>query len=89
MYLCHGVSTDQLIFRTILARIFNIFKAALNQWTKPTDLKMVLESLSNNGGDGYTKTSVKKCVLAALNFITLIPSRSIHQMLANFSGVEF
>jgi len=36
-----------------------------------------------------TKTSVKKCVLAALNFIALIPSRSIYQMLANFSGVEF
>ena len=35
-----------------------------------------------------TKALVKKCVRAASNLITRIPSRSI-QMLANFSGVEF
>ena len=35
-----------------------------------------------------TKTSVKKRVRAALNFIALIPSRTIRQMLPNFSGVE-
>ena len=40
MYSCHGVSINQFIFITILARIqFNIFKVALNQWAKPTDLK--------------------------------------------------
>ena len=35
------------------------------------------------------KTSLKKWIRAASNFIALIPSRSIRQMLANFSGVEF
>ena len=53
MYSRHGVSTDQFIFRTILARIFNIFKVTLYQRAKPTDLKMVLRSLSNNDGAGY------------------------------------
>ena len=33
------------------------------------------------------KTSVKKCVCAASNLITCIPSCSISQMLANFSRV--
>ena len=36
-----------------------------------------------------TKTPVKKCVRASLNLIALIPSPSIREMLANFSGVEF
>ena len=35
------------------------------------------------------KTSLKKWILAASNFIALIPSRSIRQMLVNFSGVQF
>ena len=35
------------------------------------------------------KTSVKKWIRAAQNFFPPIPSRSICQMLANFSGVEF
>ena len=35
------------------------------------------------------KYELKMCFRAALNFITLIPSRSIHQLLADFSGVEF
>ena len=36
-----------------------------------------------------TKTSVENGVRAASNFITRFPSRSIREMLANFSGVEF
>ena len=36
-----------------------------------------------------TKTSLKKGILAASNFIALIPSRSIRQMLVNFSGDQF
>ena len=35
------------------------------------------------------KTSLKKLIRAASIFIGLIPSRSVRQMLANFSGVEF
>ena len=35
-----------------------------------------------------TKTPPKKLIRAASNFIVLIPSRSILQMLAIFSGVE-
>ena len=35
-----------------------------------------------------TKTSLKKWIRAASNFIALIPSRAILQMLAIFSGVE-
>ena len=35
------------------------------------------------------KTCLKKWISAVLNFIALIPSRSIWQMLANSSGVEF
>ena len=36
-----------------------------------------------------TKTSLKKWICVASNFIVLIPSRLIRQMLANFFGVEF
>ena len=36
-----------------------------------------------------TKTSLKKWIRAASNFIALIPSRLIRQMLANVFGVEF
>ena len=36
-----------------------------------------------------TKTSLKKRIRAASNFIALIPSLLIRQMLANFCGVEF
>ena len=35
------------------------------------------------------KTLLKKWICAASNFIALIPSRLIRQMLANFVGVEF
>ena len=35
-----------------------------------------------------TKTSLKKWIRAASNFIALIPSRLIRQMLAYFFGVE-
>ena len=43
---------------------------------------------SNNNSATATKMSVEKRVRAALNFIALIPSRKIRQMLANFPGVE-
>ena len=36
-----------------------------------------------------TKTSLKMWIRATSNFIALIPTRSIRQMLAIFSGVEF
>ena len=36
-----------------------------------------------------TKKSLKKGIRTASNFIALIPTRSIRQMLADFSGVEF
>ena len=36
-----------------------------------------------------TKKSLKKGIRASSNIIALIPSRSIRQMLAIFSGVEF
>ena len=48
-----------------------------------------LGNLSNDDGDSSTKMSLKKCSRAASNFIAIIPSRSICQMLAIFSGVEF
>ena len=48
-----------------------------------------LGSLSNDDGDSSTKMSLKKCSRAASNFIALIPSRSICQMLAICSRVEF
>ena len=46
----------------------------------------VIGPLSNNPATAK-KTSVKKCVRAASNLMR-IPSRSIRQMLANFSGVK-
>ena len=36
-----------------------------------------------------TKTSLKKWIRAASNFIALIPSQLIRQMLENLFGVEF
>ena len=49
---------------------------------------MILGSLRNKEGDGY-KNVTKTWVRAASNLIALIPSRSIHQILENFSRVEF
>ena len=49
---------------------------------KPWDLNF--RELSNNDRDCYEKS-----IRAASNFIALIPTCSIRQMLANFSGVEF
>ena len=43
---------------------------------------------SNNDGDGY-KTSLKKWIRTASNFMALIPSGLLRQMLANVFGVEF
>ena len=45
-------------------------------------------SLSNNDGLGY-KNVIEKYIYAALNLIALVPSRSIRQIMANFSGAEF
>ena len=36
-----------------------------------------------------TKTSLRKRIRATLNSIALIPSRSLRQVLANYSGAEF
>ena len=54
--------------------------------TRPNgDKKMV----SKHDGDGYLKTSLKKPWIAATsNFIALISTRSIRQILTNFSGVK-
>ena len=49
---------------------------------------VIITELSNNHGDGLLwKRHLKS--RAASNFIALIPSRLIHQMLANFFDVEF
>ena len=34
------------------------------------------------------KTSLEECIRAALNFITLIPSYSVNQILANVLGLN-
>ena len=47
----------------------------------PQPLYNTKESLSNNGGDVY-----ENVVCAASNFIALIPSRLLSQMLVNFFG---
>ena len=52
-------------------------------WRWRTELK-----LSNNKSDG-SENVTKKLTRAASNFIALIPSRSVLQMLAIFSEVEF
>ena len=55
---------------------------------KPFDLPKEIEGhllAGYNDGDGYTKTSLKKGVRAASNLIAFILSRSIRQILANFS----
>ena len=44
-------------------------------------------SFSNNDGDGYENVS-KNCVRATSTLMALIPSRSIRQVMANFSEVE-
>ena len=54
----------------------------------PKCVEKWIGSLSNNDGDGYENVTLKVS-RAALNFIAFIPSRSIRQMLAVFSGVEF
>ena len=46
-------------------------------------LKTLLGNLRNDDGDGYENVT-KKWICAASNFITLIPSRLIRQMMANF-----
>ena len=38
------------------------------------------------GAAKATKTSLKRCSCAASNFIKLIPSRSVRQMLAHFQS---
>ena len=44
-------------------------------------------SFSNDDGDGYENVS-KNCVRATSTLMALIPSRSVRQVMANFSGVE-
>ena len=51
-------------------------------------LRKLLGSLSNSDGDGDGYENVS-WIRAAWTFIALIPSRSIRQMLALFSEVEF
>ena len=52
----------------------------------PKCVEKWIGGLSNN--DGYENVTLKVS-RAALNLIAFIPSRSIRQMLAIFSGVEF
>ena len=49
---------------------------------------VIITEVSNNDGDGLLRKRHLKS-RAASNFIALIPSRLIHQMLANFFDVEF
>ena len=61
----------------------------LQEWPQVWNTKGVsVGSLSNNDGDSYENV-IKKWIRAATNFIALIPSRLILQMLANVFGVEF
>ena len=41
MHLCHGVFTDQFIFRTVLAQIFEYLVNSTNQSVKPKDLDII------------------------------------------------
>ena len=50
---------------------------------------MMIGSLSNYDGDYYKNVRLQKWIRAASNFIALILSRSIRQLLANLSKVEF
>ena len=53
-------------------------------------LSQALGSLSNNGNGAYKKRHLEsEFPLPPANFIVLVPSRSIRQMLVNFSGVQF
>ena len=49
----------------------------------------IVQVRERSNDDDSTKTSIKKWIRAASNFIALIPSRSILQMLAIISEVEF
>ena len=49
----------------------------------------MIGSLSNYDGDYYENVRLQKWIRAASNFITLILSRSIRQLLANLSKKEF
>jgi len=49
---------------------------------------MMIASLSNYDGDYYKNVRLEKWIRAASNFIALIPSRSIRELLANLSKVE-
>ena len=57
---------------------------SLHTVIKASGPKRHTHSVSNNDGDSYYKTSLKKSIPAASNFIALIPSRLILQMLAIF-----
>ena len=50
---------------------------------------VILGSLSNNDDDEGYKNVTEKVNSRCFKLIARIPSRSIRQMLANFSGVEF
>ena len=50
---------------------------------------MMIGSLSNYDGDYYKNVRLQKWIRAGSNFITLILSRSIRQLLANLSKKEF
>ena len=56
-------------------KVFPLFRNSFFHWG----------SLSYDDGEGYKKVTDK----VKPDFIALIPSRSIRQMLAIFSGVEF
>ena len=49
----------------------------------------IVQVRERSNDDDSTKTSIKKWIRAASKFIALIPSRSILQMLAIISEVEF
>ena len=51
-------------------------------------IMLMIGSLSNYDGNYYKNVRLEKWIRAASNFIALIPSPSIRQLLANFSKVE-
>ena len=62
-------------------------EGGLGGWGTPPDF-VIVGSLSNNDGNDY-KNITSKVIHSASNFTSLIPSRSIQQIMVNFAGVEF
>ena len=81
-----------LVFTSSTKREIKDFYIVVVQWRQRNLHKSVMQSCCFANRElklERRRRSFKTCVRAAPNFIARIPSRSIRQMLANFSGVEF